>query len=180
MRDAELAYRPFPDQGGRNWRQVHIEIPAMVALLGIQRGLRMLEVGCGRGNALPQLARLLRPRGLVGLDVDESSLAAAARRLRTEGIGAELIHGDVRDLPFPDATFDLVIDFGTCFHVARSDLALQQIARVLVPGGAFVTETRVNQMFSHPIRAYGRHLPWAAVPGLRLQRWALLWESRQR
>lgn len=180
MYDAELEYRPFPDLDGRNWRQAYLEIPTMVALLGIRRSQRVLEVGCGRGNALPILARLLSPRRLVGLDVDESMLAAGARRLHTEGTCAELIPGDIRDLPFPDASFDIVIDFGTCFHVARADVALRQIARVLVPGGAFVTETKLSQMLSHPVRSWDRRLPWEAVPDLLPRRWALLWESRLR
>ena len=176
----DLEYRPFPDLDGRNWRQEAIEIPAMARLLGIGRGLRLLEVGCGRGNALTPLDRLLAPRHLVGLDIDEDLLAVAARRLHTEGTRATLIPGDVRNLPFPDASFDVVIDFGTCYHVARQCDALREIARVLARGGRFITETKINQFVSHPIRSRGRHLPWDAVPGLVPSRWAFFWESRRR
>ncbi|MGH7528501.1 MAG: class I SAM-dependent methyltransferase, partial [Gemmatimonadales bacterium] len=61
-------YRPFPNEGGRNWRQEHIEIPLMLRALRLPRGARLLEVGCGRGVALPALARHLAPARLVGLD----------------------------------------------------------------------------------------------------------------
>jgi hypothetical protein len=59
-------YQPFPNEGARNWRQEHVEIPLMVAALSLPRGARVLEVGCGRGIALPVLDRYLTPTRLVG------------------------------------------------------------------------------------------------------------------
>ncbi|MGH7527941.1 MAG: class I SAM-dependent methyltransferase [Gemmatimonadales bacterium] len=173
-------YRPFPNEGGRNWRQEHIEIPLMLRALHLPRGARMLEVGCGRGVALPPLARHLAPARLVGLDVDGSLLAEAGQRLRETATRAELVVGDVRRLPFPDCDFDVVIDFGTCFHVARPDDALREIARVLAAGGIFATETRLGQLLSHPLRARGRFLPWESVSAFERRSRAGLWQSCRR
>jgi ubiquinone/menaquinone biosynthesis C-methylase UbiE len=173
-------YRPFPNEGNRNWRQEHLEIPLMLLALGLPRGARVLEIGCGRGIALPPLARRLAPARLVGLDIDLSLLAEAERRLRDTASPAELVAGDVRRLPFPDRDFDLVIDFGTCFHVGHPEEALREIARVLAPGGIFATETKLSQFLSHPIRARGRFLPWAAVPQLAPGSRVALWQSRRR
>jgi SAM-dependent methyltransferase len=86
--------------------------------------------------------------------------------------------GDVRALPFPDASFDLVVDFGTCYHVSRREQALREIARVLATGGRFVHETRLSQALSHPVRSRGRFLPWEVVSELAAERHALLWASR--
>jgi ubiquinone/menaquinone biosynthesis C-methylase UbiE len=62
-------------------------------------------------------------------------------------------------MPFADESIDIVIDFGTLYHIARSPAALDEIARVLVPGGAFVYETKASQFLSHPVRSRGRRLP---------------------
>lgn len=173
-------YRPFPNEGDRNWRQEHLEIPLMLLALRLPRRARILEVGCGRGIALPPLARRLLPSRLVGLDVDGELLAEAGRRLRETGTVAELVWGDVRRLPFSDREFDVVIDFGTCFHVARPEAALREIARVLAPGGIFATETKLSQLLSHPFRARGRALPWSSISELRPRSRAGLWQSRSR
>jgi ubiquinone/menaquinone biosynthesis C-methylase UbiE len=176
----ELEYRPFPNEAGRDTRQATIEIPFMVRALGLPTGGRVLEVGCGRGVALPGLARLLRPSRLVGLDIEPAFLAEAGQRLEVAGIVAELVPGDVRRMPFPRASFDLVVDFGTCYHIARPGAALAEIARVLAPGGLFIHETPVSQLLSHPVRSFRRRLPWKGFACFERQRTAVLWSARRR
>ncbi|HUF35028.1 MAG TPA: class I SAM-dependent methyltransferase [Gemmatimonadales bacterium] len=173
-------YRPFPNEEGRNSRQAWLEIPVMVRALGLPQGGRVLEVGCGRGVALPVLHRLLHPTRLVGLDLDAASLREARTRRAGAGIDAELVPGDVRRLPFPDAAFDLVIDFGTCYHIARAEAGLAEISRVLAPGGLFVQETPLGQLLSHPVRSFGRRIPWRLVPLLERHRTAIIWSARRR
>lgn len=173
-------YRAFPDEARRNLMQETLEVPAMIRMLALPTGGRILEVGCGRGIALPALARALGPSRLMGIDIDSELLALAGARLTATGVAAELRRADVRSLPFPDGSFDLVIDFGTCYHIARAALALAEIGRVLAPGGVFVEETPVSQLLSHPIRALGRRLPWSEARHLAPRRWGLLWLSRVR
>jgi ubiquinone/menaquinone biosynthesis C-methylase UbiE len=176
----ELEYRPFPNEAGRDTRQATIEIPLMVRALGLPTGGRVLEVGCGRGVALPGLARLLRPSRLVGLDIEPGFLAEAGQRLEVARVVAELVPGDVRRMPFPRDSFELVVDFGTCYHIARPGAALAEIARVLVLGGLFIHETPVSQFLSHPVRALGRRLPWKCFACFERQRTAVLWSARRR
>lgn len=176
----ELAYRAFRDQGRRNLMQQFLEVPAMIRALSLPKGGRILEVGCGRGIALPAIARALRPSRLMGIDLDPGLLGLAEARSIATGVAAEFRRADVRALPFPDSSFDLVIDFGTCYHIARAAQALAEIARVLAPGGVFVEETPVSQLLSHPIRAFGRRLPWTDTRHLAPHRWGLLWSSRVR
>src|ERR687885_606835 len=114
-----MEYRPFPNLAHKNLLQESVEVPTLVRALHIPYGRDVLEVGCGRGIALPPLARLLQPRRLVGVDVD----------------AAEFVHADVRALPFPDQSFDVVVDFGTCYHVEGAERALAEVARVLRPHG---------------------------------------------
>ena len=177
---SEREYRPFPNEEGRNSRQASLEVPIMVRALNLPAGVRVLEVGCGRGIALPVLARLLRPSRLVGLDRDAGFLNEARARLAGSGATAELVPGDVRRLPFPDASFDLVIDFGTCYHIARAATALAEVARVLAPGGLFACETPLSQLLSHPARSLGRRIPWRAEARFTRERTAILWSTRRR
>src|SRR4051812_33728629 len=106
-RRAEREYCPFPNEPGRNTRQAAIEVPLMVRALGLPAGGRVLEVGCGRGVAVPALARLLGPARLAGLDLDAGLLEEARARADAAGIAVELVPGDVRRMPFPEGSFDL-------------------------------------------------------------------------
>jgi SAM-dependent methyltransferase len=177
-------YAPFGNVEARNGLQERIEIPLMIRALGLPRGCRILEVGCGRGVALPVLAARLAPSDLLGIDVDPALVEVAQRRVRDRRLRASVMEADVRSLPIPTASFDMVIDFGTCYHVSggrRGSLeALREIARVLRPGGLFVHETRVAQHLAHPVRSFGRSLPWSEVPSLGPDRAAVLWGVKRK
>jgi hypothetical protein len=54
------------------------------------------------------------------------------------------------------------------------------VSRTLAPGGIFATETRLNQLFSHPVRSRGRLIPWSASKALTPRNYAGLWQSRWR
>jgi len=146
-----------------------LELPIMQRVLDLPRGADVLEIGCGGGSGLRSLSALLAPRRLAGIDIDRRALA------RCEA-GRETYLADARAMPFADATFDLVFDFGTLWHIARPADALAEIARILRPGGRLVYETRLNQLASHPIRSLGRHVPWTTV--LAPERTTLLWSVR--
>jgi ubiquinone/menaquinone biosynthesis C-methylase UbiE len=177
-------YRPFGNMESRNGLQERIEIPLMLHALRLARGGTVLEVGCGRGVALPVLAARLAPDRLLAVDIDASFLDVARRRLEANHIAATLIEGDVRALPLESESVDMVIDFGTCYHVSGGThgarTALLEIARVLRPGGVFVHETRVAQHLAHPVRSFAKSLPWYAVPSLMAHRSAVLWAARRR
>jgi arsenite methyltransferase len=109
---------------------------------------RVLDVGCGRGAVLTMVAKHL-PRGrVVGIDLwtaDQSGNGtdAAERNLEVEGVRerCELVTGDMRSMPFPDGSFDLIVS-SLAIHNIR-DLAgrmraIEEIARVLGAGGRVV------------------------------------------
>ena len=177
-------YRPFDNVEMRNGLQALLEIPLMIHALRLPRGGSVLEVGCGRGVALPVLFDHLEPEELVGLDLDVTLLAEAQARVWRTGTDATLVEGDLRDLPFESGRFDLVIDFGTCYHASDSmegrRAGLREVTRVLRDGGLFVHETRVAQRLAHPVRSLGRALPWRDVPQLVRDRSAVLWGARRK
>ncbi|TAJ24818.1 MAG: class I SAM-dependent methyltransferase [Planctomycetota bacterium] len=101
--------------------------------------VRVLEIGCGAGNNLWAAAR----EGFDVAGVDASSLAidAAARRLRDEGLGADLRVAGFEALPFADRAFDLAIDrlALTCAPRATALDAEGELRRVLAPGAKLYT-----------------------------------------
>jgi SAM-dependent methyltransferase len=183
-RTAAVEYLPFGNVEVRNGLQALVEIPLMIRALRLPHRARVLEIGCGRGVALPVLDDRLDPVELIGIDVDGELLAEARERIRNTCTEATLVEGDVRDLPFEEGRFDLIIDFGTCYHMSDTmdgrRAALREVARVLRPGGLFVHETRVAQCLAHPLRSFGRALPWWAVPSLARDRGSVLWAVRRK
>jgi SAM-dependent methyltransferase len=168
----------FPNRPWRNRIQESFEVAALVHLLRVPRGGRLLEIGCGRGIGLVPLARYGQPATLTGLDIDGELLEHARVRLTDCRVDAQLRHGDIRALPFDDDSVDVVVDFGTCYHVARPEAALAEIERVLAPGGLFVCESPIAQLLAHPSRSTRRRLPWGAAPLLVPHHCAGLWSSR--
>ncbi|MFQ5651489.1 MAG: class I SAM-dependent methyltransferase [bacterium] len=171
-------YQPFRIIERRNFMQTKLEVPALVKTMKLPCNKRILEIGCGPGIALVPLAKLCKPARLVGIDIDDLLLKQAQSRLRENHIRVELYQEDVRNLPFPDESFDIVIDFGTCYHINRRVRALKEITRVLAPGGTFAYETPLVQLLAHPVRSFRKRVPWKLAPNLQPERAWILWASR--
>ena len=95
---------------------------------------RVLEVGCGPGEASERIQRELRAQVVAA---DQS--ARMVELARTRGLDARV--ADVQDLPFGDGEFDCVLAAWMLYHVPDVDRALGEIARVLRPGGRLVAVT---------------------------------------
>jgi ubiquinone/menaquinone biosynthesis C-methylase UbiE len=104
----------------------------------------ILELGCGTGRVTLPVAQT--GVEIVGIDRSAEMLGRAVRRKRRarRKMDIRLVRGDIRHLPFPDASFDLVIaPYGILQSLLRErDLAdtLDTVARVLTPGGTFGLE----------------------------------------
>jgi ubiquinone/menaquinone biosynthesis C-methylase UbiE len=114
----------------------------VVELSGIQPGMAVLELGCGTGALTFEagLFQAVGPNGrLVATDPSTSMLASVRRKRETYNAHwVEVVHAKAERLPFPANTFDSVI--GCAFlHLTNIDEALREIARVLKPGGSFIT-----------------------------------------
>ncbi|HEX7938512.1 MAG TPA: class I SAM-dependent methyltransferase [Gemmatimonadaceae bacterium] len=97
---------------------------------------RILDFGCGVGNLCRALARRFPDAHLAGCDPSSDSINTA--RARTGG-GIEYAVNDER-IPFPDASFDLVVAACVFHHIGAGEQErwLREIARVLRPGGRLV------------------------------------------
>lgn len=137
------------------------EAPALVALaVRPPAGADVLVVGCGRGVDVEIAFEVLQVARVTAVDLDERQVARARGRLeRTPWADRlRLEVGDVTALPFADASFDLVLDFGIIHHVPDWQRAVGEVRRVLRPGGQFLfEEIPRNVLESWLARAFTEH-----------------------
>ena len=109
-------------------------------LLGIGEGDRVLDVACGPANFSREFARATGPGGLVvGIDASTTMLARGAEENRRAGLdNLALVRGDATAMPFRDASFDAACCFAALHLFADPFAALDEITRVLAPGGRIV------------------------------------------
>lgn len=96
-------------------------------------GKKVLEVGFGMGTDLFQFA--LAGSDVTGIDLSPAHLDIAKKRFSLYGKDADLRLGDAEKIPFSDATFDVVYSFGVIHHTPDANMAMDEIYRVLKPGG---------------------------------------------
>ncbi len=117
----------------------------------------ILDAGCG-GGGMP-LSFAEEARQVVGIDL-APRFAGAGHKLAAEH-GLRNLHftrADGQALPFPDASFDMVLSHAVIEHVADAALYLREMARVLKPGGTMYLSTAPYLSFA------GAHLPKLAIP----------------
>ncbi len=109
------------------------------ALLDLHRGDHVCDIGCGTGDDVLALARLVMPSGrAVGMDVSATMIGEAERRAAAAGIAAEFVQMDAQRLDLPDVLFDGVRAERLLQHVPDPDAALGEIVRVAKPGARIV------------------------------------------
>ena len=108
--------------------------------ISIQSHDTILDVGCGGGMTIAGLAAIATEGKTYGVDYSEESVAAA-RRENQQSIEAgrvEVRQAPVSHLPFPDRMFDLVTAVETHYYWPDLNADMQEILRVLKPGGALI------------------------------------------
>ncbi len=119
------------------------EVERFIALLGLSPDARVLDVCCGQGRHVLELAR----RGFTaveGLDRSRYLIRKARETARREGLQVPFREGDSRKLPYAAASFDAVMLLGNSFgyfEAPQDDLrVLREALRVLKPGGRFLLD----------------------------------------
>jgi len=131
-------------------------------------GKRLLELGCGSGSLLEVYKASNR---VTAMDIDRAALDACRERL-----GVETVWGDfTTELPFADASFDVVVAGETLEHMPYPSVFLGEIRRVLAPDGLFVGSVpnayryriRIRVLLGQPIDTDPTHLQHFSVASLR-------------
>ncbi len=120
------------------WRRPHEEVYRALPELLARPGRRALDVGAGLGRHLVYLAE--NGFDVWGCDLSLDGVAECRQALAPRGLAERVQVADMRALPYPDASFDLVLAINVLYHGTRADLvkALDEVRRVLVPGGLFL------------------------------------------
>jgi ubiquinone/menaquinone biosynthesis C-methylase UbiE len=97
------------------------------------RGKRTLEIGVGLGSDHQKLAEA--GANLCGIDLTPRAIGHTKRRFELFGLQSELQVADAENLPFPNESFDAVYSWGVIHHSPDTPKAIEEIYRVLKPGG---------------------------------------------
>ncbi len=126
--------------GEKMVRQHRVEVDWTIDQLLIQPNVRVLDLGCGAGDALAQILHRFDSVHVTGLDRSKTVVRSALKRNQAavKAGRAEVTEADFRRLPFSDAQFDRVFSIHTLYFWEDVNAVLAEIERVLVPGGSFV------------------------------------------
>jgi len=115
------------------------EIHALSKHLGLRRGQRVLDVGCGLGGPARLLANKFGVR-VEGIDLSDRQVVSAGRLTQLVGLqdSVACLHADAAAIPFAMAQFDAAYAIESLVHVDAKDRAIAEIHRVLKPGGIFI------------------------------------------
>jgi 2-polyprenyl-3-methyl-5-hydroxy-6-metoxy-1,4-benzoquinol methylase len=130
-----------------------VETRVVFELAGALRGKRVLDVGTGDGTYAIEAAA--RGAVVTALDLEPDMLEAARARASLRGLKVSLLPGRAEELPFDDASFDVVLAATVLCFVPEPDMAVGEMARVLAPGGRLV------------LGELGRFSVWAAERRVR-------------
>jgi|GEM_PF-128827 len=133
----------------------------------LQGDENVLDVGCGRGLMLIGAAKRLTTGRATGIDIwqaedlSDNSAEATLENARREGVAdrAEVITSDMRSMPFPSESFDLVVScwaIHNLYNAADREKAIREISRVIKPGGrAIVKDIRHLGEYTRAFAASG-------------------------
>ena len=108
------------------------------------KNLDLLEVGCGRGGGSSWIARTQNVRSMTAIDLSKKAIALCQQLHCHKSL--KYIQGDAESLPFPERSFDIVLNIESCHHYPSMSKFLEEVTRVLRPNGyLWVTDYREIQ-----------------------------------
>ena len=136
---------------------------SFVERIHVKTGDHVLDVACGTGNVAIPFARA--GAVVTGVDIATNLLVQARERAAADGLPIAFDEGDAEQLPYPDASFDVVASMFGAMFAPRPELVAEQLGRVLKPGGRLAMANWNPESFSGKMFRVGSgHVP--PPPGL--------------
>jgi ubiquinone/menaquinone biosynthesis C-methylase UbiE len=147
--------------------RANIQLYHHVAATAGLKGVRVLEVSCGHGGGASYLTRTFAPAEYVGLDLNPEGIRYCQNRPQVPNL--RFVQGDAMALPFPDGSFDVVVNVEASHCYPDFRRFLDEAARVLTPGGCLVhADLRYPSQVVSWVDDLARH------PTLRLEKMRLI------
>jgi SAM-dependent methyltransferase len=128
-------------------------VSLMLALMGVAPGAQVLDAGCGPGVHSVRAAR--SGCRVCAIDISQTMLEEANARIHAAGLdsGVEFRQEDLRRLSFADASFDHVFSWGVIIHIHDIETALDELARVVSPGGTLALYVTNRNAWDHKLES---------------------------
>jgi 2-polyprenyl-3-methyl-5-hydroxy-6-metoxy-1,4-benzoquinol methylase len=140
-------------------------------------GLKVLEVGCGRGDFSLWLGRKYPRADITGVDFSDAAVAVAVGKQPLAQSNVRFAVDDAENLKFSEASFDYVISCECLEHVPHPGQMAREIARVLKPAGKFIltTENYLNGMLLAWLNSWLRNQAFDSGSGAQPHENFFLW-----
>jgi len=128
----------------------------MLSSMGVKTGDAVLDAGCGPGVHSIRAARF--GAKVSAIDFSERMLSHARARARKAGVldAIDFSRGDLTDLPIESGRHPFVFSWGVVVHIPDAEAALDNLARVLAPGGKFALQVLNEQSLDYRIEKLAR------------------------
>lgn len=110
---------------------------------------KALEIGCGNGNGTRLIKKYFKPININAIDIDEKMIKIAQQKNKDKSIKFEVM--SATELIFANNYFDAIFDFGIIHHIPDWKKCINELRRVLKPGGELVLEELSIDSFSKGI-----------------------------
>ena len=136
--------------GSFSQRNIGKELSFMLPYL--EKDMNILDGGCGPGIITMEIARIVDPGKVIGLDIEDEQFKEAEEKARKENQkNLCFVKGNAQKLPFEDSSFDLVLYHALLFHLSKPKKALKEAYRVLKKGGIICCrDSYMNGDIFHP------------------------------
>jgi SAM-dependent methyltransferase len=133
-------------------------ISTMLRLMEVKQGARVLDAGCGPGVHTIRVAK--ENHQVFAIDISKKMLEEANVRVKQSGMShlVEFQEEDLTNLSFPDASFHYVFSWGVIIHIPEIEKALDQLARIVAPGGKLALYVSNQNALDHKIESVARFM----------------------
>jgi len=124
-------------------------------------GLDVLEVGCGRGGGASYMTRYLKPGSMIGVDVADNAVSFCVEHHMHDRLAFR--YGDAEALPFPDNSFDAIVNVESSHCYGSMRRFLDEVYRCLRPDGLFLFADRRDRKHVDIVRGQLRRAGFDVV-----------------